>query len=97
MDFEEYLKNKKIDADAFKKSDATIWNEWQQQFEQMHPKSFTAQKLYLINDIRRKYTLKENAAAKIQQSEVKKVSKPKVKPARPKTAGKPVMKRPKLK
>ncbi|MEP2771294.1 MAG: hypothetical protein ABJH05_04050 [Fulvivirga sp.] len=97
MDFKEYLISKKIDAEAFKKSNPKVWTEWGRLFKEMHPKSFTAQKLYLINDIRRKYALKSDSNEKDQQSAVKKVSKPKVKPARPKTGAKPVMKRPKLK
>ena len=31
-------------------------------FSQMHPESFTAQKLFLINDIRRRFTLTEEAS-----------------------------------
>lgn len=97
MDFAEYLKSKKIDADAFKKAMPEQWNIWNQQFGQMHPNSFTSQKLYLINDIRRAYTLKDEGSKEAKQTEFKAVSKPKVKPARPKTGAKPVMKRPKLK
>ena len=59
MDFEEYLKNKKIDSDAFRKAQKEKWNELKTLFEQVHPESFTAQKKFLINDIRRKYLLKE--------------------------------------
>ena len=32
-----------------------LWKTWSTEFESMHPNSFTAQKLYLINPIRRKY------------------------------------------
>ncbi len=55
--FEEFLKNKKIDSARFKATEPARWQEWQELFIQMHPKSFTAQKLYLINPIRRKYPL----------------------------------------
>ena len=59
MDFEEFLKNKKIDENLFKEKEQVRWQEWKTLFEQMHPNSFTAQKKFLINDIRRKYLLKE--------------------------------------
>ncbi len=56
--FKEYLLNKKIDEGRFKLDEPNLWNEWKATFEQVHPDSFTAQKLYLINKIRRKYPLK---------------------------------------
>ncbi|WP_138477281.1 hypothetical protein [Dyadobacter bucti] len=59
MEFKEYLKEKKIDAAAFEKEDARRFNEWNVIFETMHPESFTAQKKFLINDIRRRYILKD--------------------------------------
>lgn len=58
MDFETYLTSKKIDAVAFRKAEPELWTEWSGEFEQMHPDSFTMQKLNLINPIRRKYTLR---------------------------------------
>lgn len=58
--FEEYLVQKKIDPVAFKNGDATKWQEFSHLFEQLHPNSFTAQKLFLINAIRRKYPLKKD-------------------------------------
>jgi hypothetical protein len=57
VDFEAYLQSKKIDAVAFSAAEGEVWSMWKDEFEQMHPKSFTAQKLYLINPIRRKYPL----------------------------------------
>ncbi|GLU52035.1 hypothetical protein [Dyadobacter frigoris] len=57
MEFEEYLKVKKIDSAAFKKADQTRFLEWESIFQTMHPDSFTAQKKFLINDIRRRYLL----------------------------------------
>jgi hypothetical protein len=56
--FEEYLIGKNIDSAAFKNAEEKIWMQWKEEFEQMHPNSFTVQKLNLINPIRRKYTLK---------------------------------------
>ena len=55
MNFEAYLSSKKIDSAAFKKAEPVLWDAWRKEFEQVHPNSFTAQKLYLINPIRRKY------------------------------------------
>lgn len=59
MEFYEYLKLKKIDAEAFKKADAPRFQEWEGLFVTMHPESFTAHKKFLINEIRRRYHLKE--------------------------------------
>jgi hypothetical protein len=59
MIFEEYLSSKKIDARAFANAEADLFAVWKNEFEQMHPNSFTVQKLNLINPIRRKYLLKE--------------------------------------
>lgn len=108
MSFEEYLKQKKIDSAGFKQGDIELWNDFKNQFEQMHPKSFTAQKLFLINDIRRKYTLVETD--NIEKVEVNKPIRPiikAVKPivkksdeeesSKPKKPARPVMKRPKMK
>ncbi|MEM9671607.1 MAG: hypothetical protein ACFB15_15655 [Cyclobacteriaceae bacterium] len=55
--FEEYLEKKKIDSSAFQQAEEELWLEWQGLFEQIHPDSFTSQKLFLINPIRRKYPL----------------------------------------
>lgn len=59
QEFEEYLSSKKIDPVAFRQAEPEIYNEWQQLFSELHPNSFTQQKLFLINPIRRKYPLKE--------------------------------------
>jgi hypothetical protein len=55
MEFEEYLKIKKIDSTAFKKADKSRFEEWEELFRTMHPDSFTAQKKFLINETRRRY------------------------------------------
>jgi hypothetical protein len=55
MTFEEYLDSKKIDAESFKTADPSLYAEWLNTFNQLHPNSFTAQKLYVINSIRRKF------------------------------------------
>jgi hypothetical protein len=58
VDFQTYLTSKKIDPQMFGQAEPELWKTWSIEFEQMHPASFTAQKLYLINPIRRKYPLK---------------------------------------
>ena len=55
MDFEAYLHSKRIDSAQFRKHEPDLWEAWQHEFVQVHPASFTSQKLYLINPIRRKY------------------------------------------
>jgi hypothetical protein len=62
MTFEEYLISKKIDQQTFQLAEPRLFDEWRAEFEQVHPNSFTAQKLYLINPIRRKYILKQEPA-----------------------------------
>jgi hypothetical protein len=57
VSFETYLESKKIDSSTFKTADAELWKTWESEFSEMHPASFTAQKLYLINPIRRLYPL----------------------------------------
>ena len=59
MEFEEYLKVKKIDSAAFKTADQARFLEWESIFLTMHPDSFTSQKKFLINDIRRRYHLND--------------------------------------
>ena len=104
MTFEEYLVQKKIDSKAFKEAENSLWLEFKDHFNQQHPKSFTAQKLFLINGIRRKYPYTEveqsiiNPERKVSKPVMKKriieeeatsdQSQQKVKPVRPK----PVMK-----
>ena len=62
MDFETYLRNKKIDPVIFEKEEPMLWYEFKTVYEQVHPDSFTAQKLFLINGIRRKYPLQQEAS-----------------------------------
>jgi len=57
--FEDFLRSKKIDSTALKMGEPSLWSEWSFLFEEMNVASFTAQKLYLINPLRRKYLLKE--------------------------------------
>ena len=59
MDFEDYLIRKKIDPAGFRSNELERYQEFQAIFEQVHPDSFTAQKLFLINKIRRQCPIKE--------------------------------------
>lgn len=63
MDFHTWLSGKKIDEVAFKKAEPDQYQQLKSVFDQVHPDSFTAQKLFLINPIRRKYPLKVEAVA----------------------------------
>jgi hypothetical protein len=80
MTFEEYLISKKINNEMFKTGEPMLWQEWYNLFEQVSPNSFTGQKLYLINAIRRKYQLKEAAPATSASTEVKLTVKPVLRP-----------------
>lgn len=60
-DFEAYLVSKRIDSAAFRSAEPDLWQAWKNEFEQMHPNSFTVQKLNLINPVRRKYQIPHNA------------------------------------
>ena len=81
MTFDEYLINKKIDSAAFKAAEPSRWKEWQDLFGQLSEQSFTAQKLYLINPVRRKYQLKESPPTSVQAA-----------PTAPPKPGKPIIK-----
>jgi hypothetical protein len=80
MNFEEYLISKKIDSPAFRNAEPLLWNEWKTLFEAMSPASFTAQKLYLINPLRRKYLLKLPETATTPKPSSPGVAKPVIKP-----------------
>jgi hypothetical protein len=87
VDFETYLISKKIDRLTFLTEEPELFLSWKTEFEQMHPNSFTVQKLNLINPVRRKYPLKEiimEAPAKTENVPV-----PTQAPAKP---GRPVIK-----
>lgn len=109
MTFQEYLISKKIDTTSFKLNEPKLCAQFNFEFDQMHPKSFTAQKLFLINGIRRAHPLKDTdkVDAKAEgaiRTEKNKVSKPKIAVKRPvpkvivstkPKMSKPVIKRPK--
>jgi hypothetical protein len=81
VNFEEYLISKKIDSTLFSEKEQSLWLSWKLEFEQMHPNSFTVQKLNLINPVRRKYPLKvEVKPAPLKVAEPVKTPAPVVKP-----------------
>lgn len=80
MNFEEYLISKKIDNQAFRTAEPALWNEWNGLFEAMSPASFTAQKLYLINPLRRKYLLKATEVAAAPKVSAPAAARPVMKP-----------------
>ena len=58
MTFEEYLRQKRINIEQFRQAEPDRFAEWQREFGQMHPESFTTQKKFLLNDTRRKYLVR---------------------------------------
>ena len=58
MVFEQYLEGKNIDAEKFLWDDTAYFQELKTMFNQVSPNSFTLQKKFLINKLRRKYQLK---------------------------------------
>ncbi|MFN6946101.1 MAG: hypothetical protein ACK4ND_14220 [Cytophagaceae bacterium] len=78
MNFQEYCKSKKIDVVAFQKGSPEQFREWRQLFDQVHPDSFTEQKKFLINAVRRKYLFREEE--KLDQPVERKTVKPVIKP-----------------
>ncbi|MFK7900672.1 MAG: hypothetical protein AB8B61_07935 [Cyclobacteriaceae bacterium] len=87
MTFFEYCTDKKIDAVLFKKNEPEQYNALENIFSQMHPASFTEQKKFLINPIRRNYQLRLTEAVAAKKPLVA---------AKPKIPGvaKPVVKKP---
>lgn len=55
--FEDYCTSKNINPEAFSKAEPALFKELKEVFNQVSPVSFNQQKLYLINNIRRKYQL----------------------------------------
>jgi phosphopantetheine adenylyltransferase len=58
MTFSEYLQSKKIDEVSFSTNDSCTFDAWKNLFEQISVSSFTDQKKFKINQIRRKFLLK---------------------------------------
>lgn len=79
-DFKTWLKLKKIDPKSFASAEMERFMELKKLFDQVHPNSFAAQKLFLINNIRREYPLQEEVEKPTQR---KAMVKPKI--VKPKT------------
>ncbi len=77
-EFIEYLTHKKVDWKKFSESDPNQFGHFAELFQQMSPKSFTDQKLFLINSIRRAFPL-EISDSNEKPKAVKKL-KPKINP-----------------
>lgn len=84
MFFEEYLRKKKIDPERFRTSEKVLYARLEHIFLKVHPNSFTQQKLFLINGLRRSYRLQEAEVA--TEKNAGKVTTPKMKPAKPAAA-----------
>ncbi|WP_425390173.1 hypothetical protein [Ekhidna sp.] len=84
MEFDEYLKEKKIDPKKFKSGEPDQYTDFKRIFDQIHPNSFTQQKLFLINNIRRHYKLEEQQ--EVKKPSAAKAMRPKIKPLKPKTS-----------
>ncbi len=78
MNLRDYLKQKKIDPDQLKTKESELYKAFAIEFSQMHPESFTAQKLFLINKLRRKY--KYEAQEEVSRPKVAVKVKPKIVP-----------------
>lgn len=61
MSFDEFLGLKKIDAARFRAAEPARFAEWAELFPRLHPESFTMQKKFLINDVRRRYPMPSTA------------------------------------
>jgi len=98
MEFDEYLIGKKIDPVRYRENEPDQYEVFSNLFKEMHPASFTMQKLYLINGIRRTYPLPPEKWAKENPRAAQPAAKPVVKkPAtggsKPKFRPKPIIKK----
>jgi hypothetical protein len=59
MTFDDYLISKKIDRNLFENLDSNLFRTWENNFNLMHPLSFTEQNKFIINKLRRKYSNNE--------------------------------------
>lgn len=88
MEFETYLKSKKIDPEGFRRGQGAQYSDWEGIFLQVSPDSFTQQKLFLINGLRRQYPYtappEEKEAADPQKSAKAKPTIAKPNPQKPK-------------
>ena len=66
--FKEYLISKKIDPAKFSVGQPKLYGDFEIEFEEMHINSFSAQKIFLINKIRRSYPFMEAPLADTPKS-----------------------------
>lgn len=59
LTFDEYLIQKNIDREQFQAAEPDRYREWDTLFSEIHPDSFTLQKKFFINDVRRRYLLND--------------------------------------
>ncbi len=85
MTFNEYLTAKKIDSGVFRQCEPQRWSEYENVFGQVHPDSFTTQKKFVINDLRRLYHLKPAEPENATVAPEKKTARPMMRPAVAKT------------
>lgn len=78
LTFSQYLEQKKINAETFRQSEPEKYASLDHDFTEMHPDSFTAQYLFLINPLRRKYLL--DTPKEVAQEKPKGALRPKVLP-----------------
>lgn len=90
QEFETYLSEKLIDSQAFKLNEPSKWQSFKELFEKVHPNSFTVQKKFLINDLRRIYHLKVEKATNVSGDESGQPNKP----AKPVIRRAPIIKKP---
>jgi hypothetical protein len=55
ISFEEFLAQKKINAELFSAHNKSLYDAWKRDFEQLNLESFVMQKKFSINNIRRQY------------------------------------------
>ena len=88
VEFEAYLMSKKIDPEGFRREHSAQYTEWESIYAQVSPESFTQQKLFLINGLRRAYPYtappEEKATAAPQKSAKAKPTIAKPNPQKPK-------------
>jgi hypothetical protein len=58
--FGDYLRSKNIDPIGFAASEPELFGRFEHHFCQMHPESFTMQKKFFLNDLRRRYLLQDH-------------------------------------
>jgi hypothetical protein len=92
QEFETYLTENMIDGQAFKLSEPERWQIFKDLFEKVHPNSFTMQKKFLLNDLRRLYYLKPQKPETTTEAEQTQT----IKPAKPVIKRAPIIKKPEV-